>query len=467
MSGITRLSVALPNTKDTYMDCPLVSLYMGVATCILHLRKHATLSQCDLDFFTAEQCRLDYCVLRHLDVRKKGTIDRYTFEDVACALLTIEMNINSLDYHPDLEAYVDALELRVCELLLHTNVDSMLNNTMYRMKIRNLANQYCCSTSGEYYLIVSILAIRKLLTSALVKHRSTAVQRELLEDDHDMVEHIGNVFFTKYKNVHSDDIDDDFGNQYKEQKTFLFEIYLFQKLNGPDARLDYAAIISQFRNRTYWESVASASSVNIGSYLESPDMNVVAFRILFMQMAELLFQQQLRISWKPFCLHGEQIYRMDKLAYDEFVERSHVTPYFVTSFNDACIFYRGQLFVFGQKSRHYFHAFKEWLDIVASEHQFIVNETLSIRPLLEYICNEAESLRIIEREDTIINKTADSSLPKRIVRKMHAHDAFKYVLSGLNNEEHAADSSNTIGDVEASGLENSAICGWSFAEDDD
>lgn len=465
LSSITRLSVSHSRAKDVYAETPLVTLYLGAATCILYLRDNTTFTG-RRDMFVMEQNRIEYCTRHRLDVKHKTPIERFTFEDVALSFLKLEMNMASLEYSPDLEAYIDALELRLCELLLHTNSDAILNNTTYRTKIPSLDNQYCCSTSGEYYLIVSALAMRKLLTSALPVCRADGVQRSAHDQrDLDMIERLAQIFTVKYKNVHSDDIDDKFSETYKEQKTFLFEIYLFQKLNGAETRLDYASIVSQFRNRTYWDNIANASHSNIGRYLESPDENCVAFRVLFMQMAELLFQQQLHISWEDFCLNGEQLYKMDRLSFEDFSKRSHRQPYFVRSLNDACIFFRGQLFIFGRDARHYFHAFKEWLDIVASECNYMVHDdTVSIRPLLDYICNDLECLRVLVKEDDHTNETPidETQLSQRKRTQLRAHEAFKYILTGLNSEAHTADSSNTIGDIDAIGLENSTVCGWSF-----
>ncbi len=466
-SGITRLSVSHPNARDIYMECPLVTLYLGIASCLLYLREN-TMFTGHRDFFPMEQNKIDYCSRYRLDVKHHTPINRFTFEDIALSFLKLEMNIALLDYSLDLEAYIDALELRLCELLLHTNSGSIMNNTMYRTKIRDLGNDsYCCSTSGEYYLIVSVLAVRKILTSALPIRRADGVHRSIREDSDDSVilDRLRNILLIKYKNVHSDDIDNEFSERYKDQKTFLFEIFLFQKLNGPDTRLDYASIVSQFRNRTYWDNIANASHTNIGRYLEEPDMNCVAFRVLFMQMTELLFQQQLHMSWTQFCLDGEQLYKMDKLSFDEFSEKSKKTPYFIKSLNDACIFFRGQLFIFGRESRHYLHALKEWLDIVASECNYTVNST-SILPLLDYICNDLECFRIITRDDegdTSKERVIDVAQLSRHKRmQLRTHEAFKYILTGLNSEDHVADSSNTIGDIDAIGLENSATCGWNF-----
>lgn len=470
-SNIARLSISHPNAKDIYMECPLVTFYLGIGSCLLFLRENTTFIGYR-DFFIMDQDKIDYCNRYRLIVKYKMPIERFTFEDIALSFLKLEMNVALLDYSLDLEAYIDALELRLCELLLHANVDNILNNAMYRTQIKGLIEhqrqQYCCSTSGEYYLVISVLAIRKLITSSLPVCRADGVQRSIRDcgkNDLDIIDRLKQIFIVKYANVHSDDIDNEFCERYKEQKTFLFEIFLFQKLNGIETRLDYPSIVSQFRNRTNWDNIANASHTNIGQYLEESNKNCVAFRVIFMQIAELFFQQQLQISWTQFCLDGEQLYKMDKLAFEEFSEKSHRLPYFVKSFNDACIFFRGQLFIFGKTSVHYFHAFKEWLDIVASECNYTVNDgSVSIRPLLDYICNDTECFKIIPKDD-VDDHTRSIDLTQLSRKKqvqLRAHESFKYILTGLNTEDHVADASNTIGDIDATGLENSGTCGWSF-----
>lgn len=462
LSAVIRLSISHPNAKDVYMDCPLTNIYLGIACCLLHLREH-TLYTGRRDLFFDEQQNIDYCMRYRLDVKHHVPISHFSFEDLALSLLKLERSLFALSYHSDLELYVDALDVRLCELISHTNCEAMLDNPEYSTSLSNVgSDEHYCSTSGEYYLIVSILAIRKSLTSALPRLREDAVQRVLERDeDKRMLKHLQQVFLTKCRNVHSDDVDNAFAERYKELMTFISEVFLFLKLNGPDTRPDHASIVTQFRNRTYWDNITNVAHSSIDQYLEYPDRNCVAFRVLFMQMAELLFQQQLQISWTQFCLDGEQIYKMDNLAYDDFVKLSHAKPFFVQSLNDACIFFRGQLFVFGKESQHYLHAFKEWLDIVNTEMHGVINDCQTIRPLLEYIIDEDASLRIHVQSGASSSTDEGHQFSTQKQRdQQHDFRTFKYILSGITSDDQSADASNTIGIVEGSGVENSSMCGW-------
>lgn len=463
-SSVVRLSMSHVNAKDPYMDSPLVALYLCVACCLLHVRQYGLFTGCR-DFFIMEQQEIDYCMLNRLDIRHKVPLSRFTFNDVALSLLKIERSIHHLEYHPDLESYVDALDLRLCELMSHTNSTAMLDNPSYSVPLKDDGEQHhCCSTSGEYYLIVSVLAVRRELTGALPALRAEGSRRTLeRQEDREMVEHLHRVFLRKCQNIHSDDADEAFVNAYKDKMTFRLEAYMFYKLNGPDARLDHASIVTQFRNRIHWDAISNEAYAPIDVHLEHPDKNCVAFRVIFMQMAELLFQQQLQISWLQFCLNGEAVHDMDDSTYADFVRRSHECPFFVQSFNDACIFYRGVLTVFGRQSVHYFHAFKEWLDIIVSEFNYVINRTQSVHLLIDYICDEARHVPtdVASSSSSTSANDDESRLSKKQLDQRRAFATFRYILSAISHEQQAADASNTFGDVDSTGLENSAVCGWS------
>ncbi len=199
---------------------------------------------------------------------------------------------------------------------------------------------------------------------------------------------------------------------------------------------------------------------------ENSDEDPVAFQIIFKNIMDILLQQTTHVEFSKYWVEGDRIYQMEELEFKHFVKDSEKTPFFVRSLNDACIFFRGKLYIFGNKAEHYYCALVHWILLLNVECHGMLNTSDSIQPFVDFVC----SLKTNPPLQTAAQAKAASSsafFSRAEEELRRAYDLFKRVKKDLSGNQRSANSSNTIGVVESTGLRPSGHSGWDLDWDSD
>jgi hypothetical protein len=451
--------------EDEYADCPLTQLYLGVATCVLYLRDHS--KENPERYSNKKQGEIPFCIHNSLCVVAGRPIKEYNLEELIAAMNIMERKAHGLKFTKDMYEYLDALEERVSEMILHANPVEIFNIATHHLHYED--DLYTCTTNAEFQLIVNIVSLRRIANSALLKLREDAITYNDLEDDsveqiEAAVDCLKNAMINKCRRLHTDEVADDFSEQYKKNAITLSEAYFFYKMNTPDTRINCATIVKTYRNLAHWRTVTEAAYKELLEYVEDdPDQNLMAFQIIFKILLNLLVQQTVGIAFLRFWLEGDTIYHMDEEEYEHFLRESSTTPFFVRSFSDACIFYSGKLYIFGASSKDYYRALAHWIILINTRCGGMITTTNSIEPLVDFLCSEEFNPTPTPQEDIQeASSSVFSDFMSRAEReRARAFNLFKRVELNLLGAHQTMDDSNSVGDIEATGLPASSRSGWS------
>lgn len=473
------LLTSLEKCNDQYADCPLVVLAFGLATLIAYKR-----SICPLQpdaYMNRTQQEIPFCVLNGLFCGSRQPIKDFNIEELTNSMTQMEQKAHILHYSSDMFQYIDALEERVCEMLLHANTSDIFNKREWRVPFSD--GLYTCATDVEFRLVISIISLRRISSASLFfLRREAVIYNEDTDEDaaatEKSIEYLERAIVNKCDNIHSDYVQDDFESLYKENCMSPSEVYMFFKINTPDTRVDCTTVVQTFRNIAHWHTITEAATVSIDEYIfEKKDENSMAFQIVFLLVLNIIMKQTMDVEFTEFWVEGYTIYDMDATLYSQFCESSKKTPYFVRSIGEACVFFDGTLYVFGQGSKDYYRALAFWIKTVASECKGIVGNGASIHDFLDYICDETinppidlkamrEQERIRKEAERKAQSYAASSsslahlLPPDERRRQRGYDLFVRVKKSLQAEQQAVDSMHSVGDIESTGLPSSSKSGW-------
>ncbi len=462
---------------DIYSDCPLVTFMLGLATCVLYKRvMHGTRPDCYSEFV---QTQIPFCAGNNLFSGSQQPIKALNLEELTNSLSILELAAHTLKFDEALYQYVDALEERVCELLLHANHEDILNKKESRVAFKK--DLYYCTTDTEFKLTVMIISVRRVANASLCLLRKGAFVYDESKDENfetlnSAAEYLERAVINKCLNIHSDIVQEEFENTFKENSKTASEVYMFHKINGVDARVDCAMLIQTFRDIARWSAITDDANRDITEYaLDLKDRRSMAFQITFCLVVNLILRQTTSLNFTNFWIEGHAIYSMPEDIYAEFCKASKTTPFFVRSLGDACIYFSGRLYIFGQSSQDYYRALAFWcMTVVTDCGGVIVNDT-RIQEFIEYICDETinppvnpeklqeDALRQAELEakrssDSYSTVTNLLSQSERV--RQRAFDLFRRVRTSLQAEQQGLDSVYVIGDIESTGMPSSSKAGW-------
>jgi hypothetical protein len=420
VSSIIWLSPAVPTETDKYARSLIVSVFFTIATCLLFLKDYWPLPPDDV--YYKKQTEIPYVVDFKLGVSTTARICDFSMEELITSMDQIELRLYGLQYHPDLVEYVDALEIRVCEFYLYLydkNVHNVKNNCVkvepgeYDRKNNKIKpGKYGCTSSAEYELANKILSIRQTLTWSLTCLRTHDYTQHSLQDLH-LAQKIHAALLVVCGNIYGDTIPEKFYNQYTEWIVSLSEGHAYFFLNGPNVRLDAPGIIRQFRKVQHWSIISSTANRPLLEFMETPQNNYLAFKVLFKLLMELVFRQTLEENYLEYYHSASDIHRYPQSKIEAMKETSKKNPLIIDSFNEACVMTGGDMYVFGKEPEDWFVAFAFWMEIVASKHAYKLKESILIYPLISLMLEKEPDMRV--QSDEIIG----SSISMKLMEVLH------------------------------------------------
>jgi len=420
-ANVRYLSPGVPGARDEYETSPLVVIYLGVASCVLFMRDFFVAA--DEDYYDACPQNIPYCVDNNLNVVVDIPIKNFSLQELICSMMCVEQNVHNLTYDDALVRYVDALDLRVCDFLAHAMNDVSHNIESCRAHYRD-TDLYTCTTSAEYQLIVFIMSLRQLVETAapLWRTESSRVDdRDSIDDT--LIAAVRNKFIVEIQSVHSDVVEDKFYKEYTHQSIVNSEGYLFFKANAISTRIEPGAIIRQFRTIPQWRYIADMAARPVVDFLLTPHADFLGFKIAFNLAADLLFSQTLKACWFDYSADGDVIRGMDVVQFTTFVEESYSHPTVLFLLNDACIFFRGQLKVYGRRHVDYYHALIQWVTIVRQYMNSEFRPCRSVMPLAMALFEEPSAPKAGSSVSETLDEEPDATMwmsKEAIAKEMQA-----------------------------------------------
>lgn len=385
-NNIRFLSPGLPGAEDEYESCPLVIIYICIASCVTFMRQCFPSDSVDEDYYTLCPRDIPYCTKYDLSVVSDVPIQSFSLQELLCSMMHLERRTHSLSYSEELTLYVDALDMRVCDFLLCAMPDVAHNVEGCRIRYRQ-TELYTCNTSTEYQLVILILALRQMIESAVPVWRTSDAPEvpPRTEEDELLIRAVQAKFISEIQSVYGDSIEDAFYKMYTNQSISNSEGYLFFKANSVAARTEPGLIIRQFRDIPQWRHIADMAAHPVSNYLLDPSLDFLGFKIAFNLAANLFFKQTLKMPWFSFSTDGDNIRLMDGTQYRVLVEESFRVPIVVFLLNDACMFYKGRLTVYGRQPDDYYHALIQWMTIIRQDLDSQYQPCRSIMPLVDML----------------------------------------------------------------------------------
>ena len=494
-NNIRFLSPGLPGAEDEYESCPLVIIYICIASCVAFMRQCFPLESMADDYYTLCPRDIPYCVQYDLCVVTDVPIQNFSLQELLCSMMHLERRTHALAYNEDLTHYVDALDMRVCDFLLCAMPNVAHNVESSRVRYRQ-TELYTCNTSTEYQLVVLILALRQMIESAVPVWRTSDAPEAppRTADDELLISAVQAKFITEIQGVYGDSIEDAFYKMYTNQSISNSEGYLFFKANSVAARTEPGLIIRQFRDIPQWRHIADMAAHPVSNYLIDPSLDFLGFKIAFNLAANLFFKQTLKVPWFSFSTDGDNIRLMDGTQYRVLIEESFRVPIVVFLLNDAGIFYKGRLTVYGRHPTDYYHALIQWMTIIRQEMNSQYKPSRSIMPLVEMLLdmnlntsapapdldvadfaeNFQDSLYVDSRQilREMSTEVRDHQPPPPVIfssqstplsvflEKSRAREEFEHISQRIETKPQEVNANSVLGDTDEAGFPQTSRSAW-------
>lgn len=389
LENIRSYSETLVNEEDPYRLCPLINIYLFIINIAPHLEDVSWDGMQD-----RKQSDIPYCVDNQLIVSHTVPISEMNLTELLNSLDRIELRMNYLPYKVDLLQYLGALEMRAHDILLYSQSKEVHCIENCRLPVSGKPDQFVCRTSAEYGIILRILSIRHDLMGALPSLRDhDDCYRPPNEEEEEMVPLLHNNLLYECQMVHGDSIQNIFYKAYQINSLLTSEGYFWLKENPQRTITDCGIIIAQFRGDHAWRSVADKSSKDIDAHFYHLTDHL-AFRLIFYNIMDMLLDRCVNQKWAQYFISNHTLKTFSDGELEDALMRSCTVPLFVESFNDACIFFNGKMYVFGNNPLDWLRALYNWVMIIQDQYQDILAGGPDIFLLKEILFSRRTKLRI-------------------------------------------------------------------------
>lgn len=378
---IKTLISSRPGADDPYENTPLTILYLVCANCLCYLDEYNKLNKTNKSddstktFIDKRQEEISYCIENTLCVSNTPIKD-FNVEELIQSISQLELRWNYLNYSEDLIQYISALETRASHLICRSYDDTIHNIKDKRVKLddfendKNICNEYALTSGAEFDFAVKFVSFHEGLTVTLSEKRlpykrlekKFSIASKNKEDF--VIKVLLNSLSRESQKIHSDEIQDQFRNIYRQRSISPSEPYRFFKNNPTHEEVSPYNIVSEFRETEQWNIICNKSSLPIEQVFHYR-RDILGFRIVLHLVMDLLFKQCMRIQWKEFYYPSFELISISENTIKKiWTPKSYATPLFVESLNDACLFWRGKLYVFGNGVDDYLKAIFVWMKII-------------------------------------------------------------------------------------------------------
>jgi hypothetical protein len=444
IENIKPFSETLPGASDPYQYSVLLNFYSFIAYLneLLYDRWCMNLHYSeDEDLQYKLQPDIPFCKEHNLVVSNTVAIGFFNFSELLSSLDCLEMRMHTLPYEDDLLQYLKALEVRIADFLLHAQDMNTHNVSKCRIASKTDPTSFACSTSAEYMLIIRILSIRKDMMGAIPHYRDhEACKRLPFEEELKLIPIIHNNLLIEAQQIHGDSIQNTFYNAYQRNGIFTSEGYSYLKENPQRTITESGVIVAQYRGSYAWKEVADKSAKEIDAHFYHMD-DPLAFRLVFYYLMKMLMERCVRLPWDMFFFSNNQVKSLsDTELQDDIFMRSHRVPLFIESFNDAAIVTQGKMYVFGPTPVDYLRALYNWLDVIGTVYDDILDGGSDIYELRSIILFDDPDRRAKISKYTGVSNLATNLQEKALmsteaIADMQRQRRLSYVLSVTTNNE--------------------------------
>jgi len=383
VSNIGYFSTEIETCKDKYADTPLVNIYIAIATVVLFV--NAVWPNFD-SFMDKRQSDIPYCVDHQLNIVDAVPISNFSIEEWLSSVNRIVYLKDKLTFCTDLVTYIDALEFRLCQFLLNCYDKRVHNIEAFRVYVEEMEG-FVFSSSGEFQFIVSMMSLRFTINGATEVLRDYTAPMYIEADielaartQAVLVERASKIYDVSYKAM--------FKEEYVQRNTTIAEGFLYLKSRGFPDDVKHAEAVRQFRVASDWMRISEKMApehLKIHEHLRRPKEDIVAFKVAFKMVMNIIFLETISVSWLDYYFTGYDIACSYEHEFEKIMKRSETVPMFVESLSDACILTNRRLVVFGKDPIDYLMAFVHWITIVINVCKYKLNAAVHIHKLMAEI----------------------------------------------------------------------------------
>jgi hypothetical protein len=428
VSNLRYFSEEIETCEDRYADTPLVNIYITAAIIFLFNSKVWPNFDSVVDMTQGE---IPYCVDHGLDVVSNAPISNFSVEEWLASVDMIAYSKDRLLYCEELITYIDALEMRLCQILLNCYDRRVHNIKSFRSRIRTVPGGYMLASSGEFHCIMAMLSLRFTVNGALEQLRSYTAPM-YIDADIKLAARIQAVLVERAFRIYDVSYKTDFKKQYVAASTTIMEGFLFLKTrNNAEVRHDIA--IRQFRVAPDWMKIServAPDRLKIHEFLRRPTEDVLAFKLAFRMVMNLIFLETINVSFLDYYYTGYEFLCSYVHEFDKILEKSDTIPLFVESFSDACILTQRKLVVFGKDPIDYLMAFIYWMERVV----VLCNYRLSAAIHIHKLMNELFGTHVAPQEENAQTVNQVSLLAQRLEKMLDLQENQTFTsLEDLDN----------------------------------
>lgn len=408
-----------PFAEDKFGESPFLNIYICAASVLQYMKHTWPLSPDDMYF--KRQSDIPVCKTFGLDVAVCVPICDMNVEELMSSLSILELNYERpLVFSDDLACYIDALELRLSDILTHT-YDQQIQNVI-PFRIEREGSNYHCSTAAEFQLVALMMGIHINKLGVLPHFRPLELEVVNSEQLEQICAHMHKVLIAECSNVYGDALVNRFRENYISGNVRVSEALMFMAQNGVAANMDPADAVEQFRGMSQWTAICEKAAIDPAFALEHPENDYLAWKLLFHIAVDMIMMRTINVSWLIFVRCGVAVAKMNDPDYQDLMIESRTYPIFVDSYNSACIIHREQLQKFGPTPMDYFKALLAWVEQVFIFHKnkVVVNcEPTDIEPLVLVLTSNIHHQLMAQNGEASSSTPPDEEfvLPKIVERE--------------------------------------------------
>lgn len=371
-------------SADKYAECLFLNIYMVVATCLLFLQEFWPVEENNL--FYEIPSNILFAKDHQLAVTDEVPICDFNIQELVATLESLELNKHNLQFCEDLVMFVDALEIRVAEILLSAFDTETHNVSKYCGEKDGLMY---ATTSLEYKLAILITSIHIDLATSLQNLRTLRVEG-VDQIEYVLAKQIKDAMQQYIEDIYGDKVQNEFATEYLMACATTSEGYRFIMHTTFDIEIDPSLVIPKARTVAEYNILVAKARQSIKTVFENAVNDMIAFKVLFNIIMKYIVLQVTYYDWNLCRTTGADVSCFSADKFEKFKHHANNHPIFVEAYGDVGVFHGKEFVIFGRTPEDYFLALKYWMQCIILHHNGFLSKNLPIRPLVEFFFNDGE-----------------------------------------------------------------------------
>jgi hypothetical protein len=449
----------LPEKDDPYAYLPFTEMYIAIATCVVYLQRfHASQNS----FYTTRQSDHEFCNNYNLTVCGNELICRMNIEELIMSLSQLELKLRHIPFKPELIYYVDALEIRVCEILMNVYGSQVQNVVSFRHALQG-NDRYACTKTTDFTLTAHILCIRRELGGAVAWWRRLNGQNippTISDPEMEGIRTIHNSLIRECQRLHGEIQSRTFRSRYIDSSLRASEYIHYLKENPGKTTVDHTVAIKKYRSVAQWRCISTTAFKDMDGflyYMKDP----LAFRIIMACLLDVQFRSRCNVSWYVVYITSQNFTCLSQEQITDLKIRSEGMPFLVESLNDACIIWDKKIHVFGSEPICYMRALYHWLNIMRRNYKNKMEKKVDISRFVSLLLFNKTPHEKVEMASKDIIETVKKSASAQLFKtaeEIREENAAKVI--NTIDETIQVSVTNIWQDTDELGTSTSQSCAW-------